>query len=154
MSVIDERLAELGIQIPDAPAPAANYVPYVICGKTLYVSGQIAMADGKMVYTGKVGETVDADTAKLAARLCAINLIAQAKAACGGHLERIVRLVKLGGFVACTPDFTGHPGVINGASDLMVEVFGDRGKHARFAVGAPSLPLDTTVEIEAIFELA
>lgn len=151
---IDARLTELGIELPQAAAPVAAYVPVTRVGNTLYVSGQIPVWNGERRHLGKVGATVTAAEAKAAARLCGLNIIAQVKAACGGDLDRVVRIVKLGGFVACTPDFTEHPAVINGASELMVEVFGDAGRHARFAVGAPSLPLDVTVEVDAVVELA
>lgn len=151
--LIDARLAELGIVIPEAAAPAANYVPYVVAGSLLHVAGQITMQDGKLAYVGRVGREFGIDEGYRAARLCGLNLIAQAKAACGGDLDRVKRVVKLGGFVNCVPDFIDQPKVVNGASDLMVEVFGDKGRHARFAVGAPSLPFDAAVEIDAIFEI-
>lgn len=150
---IDARLAELGIVIPQAAAPAANYVPYVVAGNLLHVAGQVTLQDGKLAYVGRVGREFGIDEAYQAARLCGLNLIAQAKAACGGDLDRVKRVVKLGGFVNCTPDFVDHPKVVNGASDLMVEVFGDKGRHARFAVGAPSLPFDVAVEVDGIFEI-
>lgn len=151
MSAIETRLAELGVTLPDAPAPAANYVPYVISGNTVYVSGQIsANADGFI--TGKVGADLDVAAAAAAAKTCAISLIAQARKAAGGDLDRL-RLVKLVGFVNSTPDFGDQPKVINGASDFFVEVFGDKGRHARSAVSAGSLPFGVAVEIEAIFEL-
>jgi enamine deaminase RidA (YjgF/YER057c/UK114 family) len=152
-SSIDRRIAELGLTLPAAPAPAANYVPFVVAGDTVYVSGQIsANADG--LITGKLGADLDTEAGAAAARTCALALIAQAKAAAGGDLDRISRVVKLTGFVNCTPDFTEQPKVINGASDLFAEIFGDKGRHARAAVGAPSLPLGVAVEIEAIFTLA
>lgn len=151
---IDARLAELGITLPPAAAPAANYVPYVVSGNLIFVSGQIPVLDGKIQYTGKVGVDCETEQAIASARLCGLNLIAQAQAACGGDLDRIKRVVKLGGFVACSADFSDHPKVINGASDLMAEVFGDKGAHCRFAVGAPCLPLNVTTEVEGIFEIA
>jgi len=150
---IDARLKELGINLPQAAAPAANYVPFVKSGNMVYVSGQITMENGELKHVGRVGDTMETAEAILAARLCGLNLIAQVKAACEGDLDRVRRVVKLGGFVSCTPDFTDQPKVINGASDLMVEVFGDKGRHARFAVGAPSLPLGVSVEIDGIFEI-
>ena len=150
---IDARLAELGITIPDAPAPAANYVPYTISGNLVFVAGQVPFVDGKLTATGHIGDNATVEDGYKQARICAINLIAQVKAACGGNLDRVRRVVKLGGFVASTPDFTGQPGVVNGASDLMVEVFGEAGKHARFAVGANVLPLGCLVEIDGIFEI-
>ena len=151
---IDARLAELGIALPEAPAPAANYVPFVQTGNLVFVSGQVPFEDGKIAMTGIVGDgTVTEAHAFAEARKCAINLLAQVKAATGGDLDRVTRVVKLGGFVAATPDFTDHPKVINAASDLMVEVFGDKGRHARFAVGANALPLGSVVEIEGLFEI-
>ena len=150
---IDTRLAELGITIPDAPAPAANYLPFTVSGNLVFVAGQVPFVDGKLTATGHVGDNATVEDGYAQARICAINLIAQLKVACGGDLDRVRRVVKLGGFVASTPDFTGQPGVINGASDLMVEVFGDAGKHARFAVGASVLPLGCLVEVDGIFEI-
>lgn len=152
-ATIDARLAELGITLPAAAAPAANYVPYVITGNLVVISGQITMESGELKYLGTVGDDIDTDTAYQAARLCGLNLIAQLKEACDGNLDRVVRVVRLGGFVNCTPDFVDHPKVINGASDLMAEVFGHVGKHARAAVGAPSLPLGVSVEVDGIFEI-
>lgn len=147
----DDNLNRLGITLPDAPAPAANYVPYVVAGNMVYVSGQLPLVDGKLTVTGHVGKNVSTEEAAAQARLCAINLLAQLKAACGGELSRVKQVVKLGGFVACTDDFTDQPEVINGASDLMVEVFGDAGRHARFAVGSNTLPRGTCVEVEGTF---
>lgn len=147
----DDNLKRLGITLPDAPAPAANYVPYVVAGNMVYVSGQLPLVDGKLSVTGHVGKNVSTEEAAGQARLCAINLLAQLKAACGGDLSRVKQVVKLGGFVACTDDFTDQPEVINGASDLMVEVFGDAGRHARFAVGSNTLPRGTCVEVEGTF---
>jgi len=153
MSTIEARLAELGVTLPDAPAPAANYVPYVIAGDMVYVSGQIsAGADGMI--KGKLGADMDAAAGAAAARVCAISLLAQLKAACGGDIDRLVRVVKLVGFVNSTPDFDAQPKVINGASDFMVEALGDKGRHARSAVSAASLPFGVAVEIEAIFQIA
>ena len=150
---IDAKLAELGLTIETPAPPAANYVPFVQVGDLVFISGQVAMdADGMRKGTLGAGTSVEEGVA--AARLCAINLIAQAKAACGGDLDRVVRVVKLNGFVASTADFGDHPKVINGASDLMVEVFGDAGRHARAAVGSPSLPFGVMVEIEGIFQIA
>jgi enamine deaminase RidA (YjgF/YER057c/UK114 family) len=153
MSAIEARLAELGVTLPDAPAPAANYVPYVISGNMVYVSGQISMADGQLI-CGKLGADMGIDAGAAAARSCAISLLAQLKAACGGDLDRLQRVVKLVGFVNSTADFTDQPKVINGASDFMVAALGDAGRHARSAVSAASLPLGVAVEIEAIFEIA
>ena len=147
---IAARLAELGIVLPVPPAPVAAYVPFVQAGDLLFISGQVPMQDGKMRYAGKVGGAVDIAQGQEAARLCAVNILAQAQAALGS-LDRVARVVKLGGFVACAPDFTGHPQIINGASELMLAVFGESGRHVRFAVGAPSLPMDVAVAGEAIF---
>ncbi|MTH33510.1 RidA family protein [Paracoccus limosus] len=144
---IESKLAELGITLPDAPAPAANYVPYVISGNMLFVSGQISALKGRL------GEDVSVDQGAEAARGCGLSLLAQAKAALGS-LDRVARVVKLGGFVNSTADFTDQPEVINGCSNLMVEVFGDKGRHARAAVSSPALPRGVAVEIEAIFEIA
>ena len=153
MSNYDARLKELGVELPDAPAPAANYVPYVQVGNMLYVSGQISQdASGRVC--GKLGDDFSVEQGQAAAKLCALSLIAQVRAACGGDLDRLKRVVKLTGFVNCTQDFGEHPMVINGASDFMGEVFGDAGKHARAAVGSSSLPLGVAVEIEGIFEIA
>ena len=149
---IDARLNELGITLPDAPAPAANYVPFVQSGKLIFVSGQISQGEGGLI-KGKLGADMDVPAGAEAARRCGLSLIAQAKAALGGDLDRIARVVKLTGFVNSTPDFTDQPKVINGCSDLMVEVFGEAGRHARAAVSAPALPLGVAVEIEAIFEV-
>jgi enamine deaminase RidA (YjgF/YER057c/UK114 family) len=152
-SKTDSRLAELGITLTEAQAPAANYVPYVVSGNLVFISGQISRDDSGLI-TGQLGGGVDVDTGRAAARTCALALISQLKAACGGDLDRLVRVVKLTGFVNAAPDFTGHPAVINGASDLFVEVFGDRGRHARAAVGSVSLPLGVAVEVEGVFEIA
>lgn len=150
---IDQRLADLGIELPDAPAPAANYVPYWVSGNLLFVAGQGPSWNGEMRHQGTVGKDISLEDAQQAARVVALNLIAQARQACDGDLDRITRVVKLGAFVNCEADFTDHPKVINGASDLMVEVFGDLGRHARFAVGLPRLPFNISVEIDAVFEI-
>jgi enamine deaminase RidA (YjgF/YER057c/UK114 family) len=151
---IESRLAELGITLPDAPAPAANYVPFVVSGNTIYVSGQISMdADGSLI-TGKLGAGMEVAEGAAAAKRCAIALLAQVKAACGGDIDRLGRVVKLTAFVNSTADFTEQPKVVNGASDFLVEALGDAGRHARSAVSAASLPLGVAVEIEGIFEIA
>ena len=151
---IDARLSELGIELPEAAPSVANYVPYVITGNLVFVSGQVTIVGGEFQYIGKVGSDLSTEQGQEAARVCALNIIAQLKAACGGDLDRVTRIVKLGGFVNSTPDFKDQPKVINGASDLMVEVFGDKGKHARAAVSAGSLPLGVAVEIDAVVEIA
>ncbi|MDG1170038.1 MAG: RidA family protein [Sulfitobacter sp.] len=149
---ITERLSELGVTLPDAPAPAANYVPYVQVGNIVYVSGQISSGpDGLII--GKLGADMTVEAGAAAAKNCAISLLAQVKAACGGDIERLVRVIKLTGFVNSTADFTDQPKVINGCSDFLVEALDDRGRHARSAVSAPSLPLGVAVEIEGIFEI-
>ena len=153
MGMIDKKLAELGILLPTPSKPIANYVPWVKTGNLVFISGQGAVKDGKIEYTGKVGETVSVEEAVASARLTAINVIAHLRDACGGDLDRVKRIVKLLGFVNCTPTFGEQPKVINGASDLMVEVFGDKGRHARSAVGAPALPFNLSVEVEAIAEI-
>ena len=154
MSAIEDRLRELGLDLPPAPPPAANYVPWVISGDWVLISGQLPMQGGGVAVSGQLGRDLTIEDGQAAARLCALNVLAQAKAACGGDLERLGRCLKLGGFVSCTPEFTDHPKVINGASDLIAEVMGDAGRHARFAVGCASLPLNAAVEVEAIFALA
>ena len=150
---IEARLKDLGVTLPDAPAPVANYVGFVQTGNLVHVSGQIS-ADENGPIKGKLGADFSVEQGAAAARRCAISLLSQLRAATGGDLSRIVRLVKLTGFVNSTPDFTDQPKVINGASDFMVEVLGDKGRHARAAVSANSLPLGVAVEIDAIFEIA
>lgn len=152
-SNIEKRLGEIGITLPPPGAPGGNYVPFVVVGDLAFMAGQVAREAGTMKYTGKVGRDLTVEQGAAAARLCAVNLLAQLKAACGGDLDRVDRCVRLGGFVNSPPDFFEHPKVVNGASDLMVEVFGERGQHARTAVGVSALPLDSAVEIEAIFLL-
>jgi enamine deaminase RidA (YjgF/YER057c/UK114 family) len=150
---IESRLQDLGITLPRAAAPAANYVPYVISGHLLFVAGQLPMEAGQIAVTGTLGAGVSLEVGQRAARLCAVNIIAQAKAALG-DLDRVARIVRLGGFVASANGFTDQSKVVNGASDLMVDVFGDAGRHARAAVGVNVLPLGATVEIDAIIEFA
>jgi enamine deaminase RidA (YjgF/YER057c/UK114 family) len=151
---IDAKLAELGITLPTPTAPIANYVPYVVAGDIVVISGQIPMLDGKVAYTGKVGAGVSVEQGQAAARQCFINLLAQLKAACGGDLDRVRQVVRLGGFIACPAEFTQHAAVMNGASDLAVSVFGDAGRHARSTIGVPSLPVDAAVEVEGMFRIA
>jgi enamine deaminase RidA (YjgF/YER057c/UK114 family) len=153
MTEIESRLAELGVTLPDPPAPAANYVPFVVTGNLVHVSGQISQNAGGLI-KGRLGADMDAGQGADAARACAISLLAQVRKACGGDLGRVRRVVKLVGFVASTPEFTDQPKVINGASDFMVAVLGEAGRHARSAVSATSLPLGVAVEIEGIFEIA
>jgi enamine deaminase RidA (YjgF/YER057c/UK114 family) len=150
---IETRLAELGVTLPAAPAPAANYVPYVQSGNLVFVSGQISLAEDGSFITGKIGENMDVADGAAAAKRCAIALLAQLKAACGGDIEKLKRVVNLTGFVNSTADFTDQPKVINGASDFLVEALGDAGRHSRSAVSAASLPLGVAVEIEGIFEI-
>lgn len=153
MSKVEERLKALGIELPQPVAPVANYVPFVRSGNQVTISGQISIAaDGGI--KGTVGVDVDLETAQKAARLCGVNLLAQMKAACDGDLDRVVRVVKLGGFVQAGPDFIDIPKVVNGCSDLMVEVLGDAGRHARSAVGVYKLPLGFAVEVDAMVEIA
>jgi enamine deaminase RidA (YjgF/YER057c/UK114 family) len=154
MGLIDKRLAELGITLPTPAKPVANYVPWVRTGNLVFISGQGPLADGKILYQGRLPDTVSIEDGQKSARLCAINVIAQLRDALGGDLDRVARIVKLVGFVNAAPDFPDHPKIINGASDLMVEVFGDKGRHARSAVGSPSLPFNISVEVEAIIEVA
>lgn len=149
---IESRLAELGHTLPDAPAPAANYVPFVVVGDMVHVSGQIS-ADENGFILGRLGEDTDVDAGAKAAERCALALLAQVKAACGGDLSRLVKVVKLGGFVNSTADFTDQPKVINGASNLLGEVLGEAGKHARSAVGVANLPFGVAVEIDGIFQI-
>lgn len=152
-SKIETRLSELGVTLPDAPAPAANYVPFVVSGNNVWVSGQIS-TDASGLITGKLGADISVEEGAKAAKSSAIALLAQLKAACGGDIDRLVRVVKLVGFVNSTPDFTDQPKVINGASDFLVEALGEKGRHARSAVSAASLPFGVAVEIEAVFEIA
>ena len=151
---VEARLAELGIELPAPPKPVASYVPYVITGKLIVVSGQVPMGPDGLEFVGKVGDAFDIETGQAAARLCALNIIAQLKDAADGSLDNIARIVRLGGFVNCTDTFKAQPQVINGASDLMVDVFGDAGRHARAAVGVNALPGGVAVEVDAMAELA
>ena len=151
---VEARLKDLNITLPTPPAPVASYVPYVVSGKNLFISGQVTLTPEGLKYLGAVGKELSIEEGKAAARLCALNAIAQAKAACGGDLERIKRVVKLTVFVNSAAGFAQQPEVANGASDLFVEIFGEAGKHARSAVGAVSLPRNVATEVEAIFEIA
>lgn len=151
---IAEKLKSMNITLPEAAAPAANYVPYAISGKIVFVSGQLPMEGGQPQFIGTVGKEFDIETGKKAARLCLLNVLAHLQAACGGNLDKVVRCIKLGVFVRSEDGFTDQPQVANGASDLVVEIFGDKGKHARFAVGVNGLPRGVAVEVEGTFEIA
>ncbi len=153
--IIDRRLAELGIELPQAAAPVGNYVPFVIAGRLVHVSGQVPAWNGDLRHVGRLGEVLAIADGYAAARVCALNLIAQLRAACDGDLDRVTRVVRLGGFVNATAQFNDAPKCVNGASDLMVEVFGKAiGSHARFAVGVASLPAGVAVEVDGTFEIA
>jgi enamine deaminase RidA (YjgF/YER057c/UK114 family) len=152
MGRVESRLAELGIVLPESVAPAANYVPYKKVGSLIYISGQVPSAGGKDQYVGKVGEDLTLEEGQKAARLCAINVIAQLRQAVGANLDAVSGCIRLGGFVISAPSFGDQPKVINGASDLIVDVFGEAGRHARVAVGCAALPRNVAVEVEAIFE--
>ena len=153
MTSVFTRLRDLGIALATPPRPVANYVPWVKSGNLVFVSGQLPVVDGKVTVAGLLGAGVTVEQGVAAARQAAINIITQINDACGGDLDRVVRVVRLGGFVAATPEFTQHPQVVNGASDLMVAVFAEAGRHARAAVGVSSLPLGACVEIEAVVEV-
>lgn len=152
MGRVDAKLQELGITLPTPPAPVASYVPFVIVGKVVHVSGQVSV-DASGGIKGKLGDAIEVEQGQAAARLCGLNLLAQVKAACGGDLDKVKRVVKLNGFVNVTADFDPIPQVMNGCSDLMVSVFGDAGRHARSAVGMANLPLNYAVEVDGLFEL-
>jgi enamine deaminase RidA (YjgF/YER057c/UK114 family) len=151
---VDTRLKELSITLPKAAPPVASYVPFVITGNLVYISGQVTMGPNGLEYVGQLGKEFSVEEGQAAARLCALNVIAQLQQACAGDLDRVRRCVKVTGFVNAVPGFAQHPEVINGASDTIVQIFGDIGKHARAAVGAGSLPRNVAVEVEAIFEIA
>ena len=153
MGKIDARLSELGIVLPTPPAPVASYVPFVAVGGLMHISGQVSV-DASGGVKGKLGGGLPLEQGQAAARLCGLNLLAQMKAACGGDLDRVKRIVKLGGFVNVAPDFDPIPAVVNGCSDLMVAVFGEAGRHARSAVGVANLPLGFAVEVDAVIEIA
>ncbi len=150
---IEAKLAEMDITLPSPMPPIANYVPFVVTGNLVVVSGQVPAIDGKIAFTGKVSWSVSVDQGKQAARLCFINVLVHLKAACGGDLDRVKRVVRLGGFIASPSEFTQHALVMNGASDLAVALFGDAGRHARTTIGVPSLPADAAVEVEGMFEI-
>ena len=150
---IEQRLAERGIVLPPPMRAMANYVPYTVTGKHVWVAGQGPFLDGKLHYNGRLGANLTVDDGRACARIVGLNILAQVKAACSDDLDQVVRCVKLNGFVNSTPEFTQHPEVINGCSELMIEVFGENGRHARVAVGAPTLPMGTSVEIDALFEI-
>ncbi len=153
MSKAEEKLAALGLELPVAAAPVANYVGFTVSGKTVYISGQLPFKGGKLLVTGRLGAGVTIEDGYAAGRQCGLNILAHLKAACGGDLDRVSRVLRLGGFVNSTPEFTDAPKCVNGASDLMVAVFGDAGRHARAAVGVASLPAGAAVEVDAIVEL-
>ena len=150
---IEARLTELGIALPAPTVPIANYVPFVLSGKLVVVSGQVPLAEGKLTHVGKLGAEIGLESGKAAARQCLLNVLAHVRAAAGGDLDRVRRVVRLGGFIAATPDFTQHPQVMDGASDLAVAMFGEAGRHARSTVGVASLPRNVPVEVEGMFEL-
>ena len=148
---LEEKLGQLGYELPKAAPPAANYVPYTVHGDVVYVAGQIPFLNGQAMHKGRLGEDMSLEDGIIAAEACALNILAQVNAAVNGDWSRVQRCLKLGGFVNCTPDFYDHPKVVNGASDLIGKVMVEKGQHARFAVGAPSLPLGVAVEIDAVF---
>ena len=150
---IEARLAELGIELPEPTAPMANYVPFTVTGNLVFIAGQICQWNGERRHVGRLGAGIGIAEGRDAARLCALNILTHLRTACGGDLDRVGRCVQLRGFVGCTPEFTDMPQIVNGASDLMVEIFGDLGRHARAAVGAASLPGGVAVEVEAVFEI-
>jgi enamine deaminase RidA (YjgF/YER057c/UK114 family) len=150
---VDAKLELLGVALPTPMAPLANYVPFVVTGSLVFVSGQVPAADGKIAFAGKVGDGVSVEDGAAAARTCLINVLAQLKVACAGDLDRVVRVVRLGGFIASPPGFTQHAVVMNGASDLAVAVFGEAGRHARTTIGVPALPGDAAVEVDGVFEI-
>ncbi len=154
MTEIDSRLKEMGIVLPAAPAPAASYVPFVTSGSLVYISGQVTVTPEGVKHVGKIGLNLTLEDGKAAARICALNILAQAKAACGGDLSRVRRVVKVTVYVNATDDFTQHPEVANGASDLFVAILGEAGRHARAAVGVSSLPRGVATEVDAVLEIS
>tara|TARA_Y100000741_G_scaffold320782_1_gene269534 strand:- start:1285 stop:1749 length:465 start_codon:yes stop_codon:yes gene_type:complete len=153
MHVFEKNIKDLGLIISDPPSAIANYVPFTVADNFVYVSGQGPLENGEILYTGKVGDTISEEDGILAAKQCCINIIAALKKSIDGDWEKLDYFVKLGGFVNCNPDYTNHPKIINGASDLLVKIFGDKGRHARFAVGSNALPLNISVEIDAIIKI-
>jgi len=153
MHIFEENIKKLDLKIPDLPSPLANYVPYKVSDNTLYVSGQGPVIDGKIIYSGKVGNDISQEEGVKAAELCCINIIAALKSSINGDWNRLDTFLKLGGFVNCDNDFSDQPKIINGASDLLVNIFGDKGRHSRFAVGSNALPLNISVEIDAIIKI-
>lgn len=153
MNPIEKRLSEMGMTLPSVSAPAANYVPYTISGNMVFLSGTLPIVDGKPAFIGKLGDGFSLEQGQETARCCVLNILGHLKNALEGDLERVKKVVRLGVFVNATSDFTDHPKVANGASDLMVELFGDRGRHARFAVGVSGLPFGVAVEVDATFEI-
>ena len=151
---IEARLKQLGIELPQPSAPVANYMPFAVSGNLVFIAGQVSQWNGEFRHIGKLGAGISIEEGRQGARLCALNILAHLRVACGGDLDRVRRILRLGGFVNCTPEFTDMPRVVNGASDLMVEVFGDSGRHARAAVGMSSLPAGVAVEVEATCEIA
>jgi len=151
---IEQRLNELGIVIPTPPIPVASYLPYVVTGNLVVVAGQVTLEGGKVKYVGRLGDDVTIEEGEAATRLCALNVLSQLKAACGGDLDRVKQVVRLNAFFNSTPDFLDHPRVMNAASDLMAEIFGPAGKHTRVGVGVSSLPLGVPVELDGIFEIS
>ena len=153
MHIFEENIKKLDLKIPDLPSPLANYVPYKVSDNTVYVSGQGPVIDGKIIYSGKVGNEISQEEGVKAAELCCINIIAALKSSINGDWNRLDTFLKLGGFVNCDNDFSDQPKIINGASDLLVNIFGDKGRHSRYAVGSNALPLNISVEIDAIIKI-
>jgi len=151
---IDARLAELGITLPTPPIPVASYLPFVVSGNQVTIAGQVTLAEGKVKHVGRLGDSLSVEEGEAATRLCALNVLAQLKAACDGDLDRVTQVIRLNAFFNCTPDFLDHPRVMNVASDLMAEIFGETGKHTRVGVGVNSLPLGVPVELDGVFEIA